>query len=69
MFTQSSNGDRGIDRDRLLKQMSDAKDSGDAGEIESALAQAKSWLSDNRVGDNTVRDAQFRLLKAYPRPR
>jgi hypothetical protein len=30
------------------------------------LNEAKSWLRDNRVGDNAVRDAQFRLLRAYP---
>lgn len=66
MSTQRSAGDRSIDRDRLLKRMFDARDSGDGKRVEGALAEAKRWLSDNRVGDNAVRDAQFRLLRAFP---
>ena len=54
------------DRDRLLKRMMDARDSGDGKEVEGALAEAKRWLSDGRVGDNAVRDAQFRLLRSFP---
>ena len=46
--------------------MFDARDSGDGKRVEGALAEAKRWLSDNRVGDNAVRDAQFRLLRAFP---
>lgn len=66
MSTQRNEIDRGIDRDRLLKRMSDAKDSGDSKKVEGVLAEAKHWLSDNHVGDNAVRDAQFRLLRAFP---
>lgn len=66
MSTQRNEIDRGIDRDRLLKRMSDAKDSGDSKKVKGALAEAKHWLSDNHVGDNAVRDAQFRLLRAFP---
>ena len=66
MFTQHSASDRSIDRNQLLKRMSDAKDSGDSKEVADALADAKSWLSDNHVGDNSVRDAQFKLLREFP---
>lgn len=69
MFTQRNGSDRSIDRDRLLRRMSDARDSGDSKEVEGALAEAKRWLSGNHVGDNAVRDAQFRLLRAFPPPR
>ena len=54
------------DRDRLLKRMTDAGKSGDGKEVKSALAEANRWLSDNRVGDNAVRNAQFRLLRSFP---
>jgi hypothetical protein len=54
------------DRDRLLKRMLDAKNSGDGREVKAVLAEANRWLSDNRVGDNAVRDAQFRLLRSFP---
>lgn len=54
------------DRDRLLKRMMDARKSGDAKEIEGVLAEANRWLSEGRVGDNAVRDAQFRLLRSFP---
>lgn len=66
MSTQCSGSARSIDRDRLLKRMFVARDSGDVKEIEGALAEAKHWLSDNHVGDNAVRDAQFRLLRSFP---
>ena len=66
MSTQCSGSDRSIDRGRLLKRMFIARDSGDVKEIEGVLAEAKRWLSDNHVGDNAVRDAQFRLLRAFP---
>ena len=66
MSKRRSGSNRSIERDRLLERMSDAKDSGDGKKVEGALAEAKRWLSDNRVGDNAVRDAQFRLLRAYP---
>ena len=69
MTTQRSESDRSIDRDRLLKRMFDARDSGDGKKVEDALAEAKHWLSGNHVGDNAVRDAQFRLLRAFPPPR
>jgi hypothetical protein len=66
MSTQCSGNARSIDRDRLLKRMFVARDSGDVKKIEDALAEAKHWLSDNHVGDNAVRDAQFRLLRSFP---
>ena len=66
MTTQRSESDRRIDRDRLLKRMFDARDSGDGKAVEGALAEAKRYLSDNHVGDNAVRDAQFRLLRSFP---
>lgn len=69
MTEQRNESDRSIDRDRLLKRMFDARESGDGKEVEGALADAKRWLSDNHVGDNAVRDAQFRLLRAFPPPR
>lgn len=69
MTTQRNESDRSIDRDRLLKRMFDARESGDGKEVEGALTDAKRWLSDNHVGDNAVRDAQFRLLRAFPPPR
>lgn len=69
MTTQRNESDRSIDRDRLLKRMFDARKSGDVKEVEGALTDAKRWLSDNHVGDNAVRDAQFRLLRAFPPPR
>ena len=66
MTTQRNESDRSIDRDRLLKRMSDARDSGDNKDVQGALADAKRWLSGNHVGDNAVRNAQFKLLRAYP---
>lgn len=66
MTTQRNGSDRSIDRDRLLKRMSDARDSGDSKDVQVALDEAKRWLSDNHVGDNAVRNAQFKLLRAYP---
>ena len=69
MTTQRNESDRSIDRGRLLKRMSDARESGNGKEVEGALAEAKHWLSGNHVGDNAVRDAQFRLLRAFPPPR
>lgn len=68
MFIQCGESDRSIDRDRLLKKMSDAGDSGDGKKVEDALAEAKLYLSDNHVGDNAVRNAQSRLLRSL-RPR
>ncbi|QIN80413.1 hypothetical protein GBA65_19970 [Rubrobacter marinus] len=66
MSTQHGENNRSIDRDRLLKRMSDARESGDGKQVQGALEEAKRWLSDNHVGDNSVRDAQFRLLRAFP---
>ncbi len=66
MSTQRSESDRSSDRDRLLKRMSDARASGDGKQVQGALDEAKRYLSDNHVGDNSVRDAQFRLLRAFP---
>jgi hypothetical protein len=66
MSTQRDVSGPNTDRDLLLKRMQDARDSGNSKEVEGVLNEAKSWLRDNRVGDNAVRDAQFRLLRAYP---
>ena len=66
MSTQRSGSNRSLDRDRLLKRMTDAGEGGNPKEVTKALTDAKTWLSDNHVGDNSVRKAQFRLLRAFP---
>ena len=66
MSTRFNEGDRSIDRDRLLKKMSDARDSGDGKKVGDALAEAKLYLSENHVGDNAIRNAQSRLLRSLP---
>lgn len=69
MFTTARDrGDRNIDRDRLLKQMKDAQDGGTKKDADEALTEAKRWLraNDDRVGNNAIRSAQFRLHKAFP---
>lgn len=66
MSTQRDISGGNTDRDRLLKRMTEARESGDGKEVRSVLAEANRWLSDNRVGDNAVRNAQFRLLRSFP---
>ncbi len=66
MYTQHRRSERDVSRDQLLKRMKDAGEGGNPKEVARALAEAKSWLSDNHVGDNGVRNAQFRLLRAFP---
>ncbi len=66
MSTQRDVSGPNTDRDLLLKRMQDARDSGNCKEVEGVLNEAKRYLRDNHVGDNAVRDAQFRLLRAYP---
>jgi hypothetical protein len=54
------------ERDRLLRHMDAAKARGDRQDINNALAEAKHWLKNNYVGDNSVRKAQVRLLGVFP---
>ena len=54
------------ERDRLLRRMDAAKARGDRQDINDALAEAKHWLKNNYVGDNSVRKAQVRLLGVFP---
>jgi hypothetical protein len=57
---------RKMNRDRLVRQMNVAKDSGNRREMDDALAEAKRWLRNNYAGDNPVREAQSQLLRAFP---
>ena len=66
MYTQHPRSERDLSRDQLLKRMSDAGEGGNPKEVTRALTDAKSWLSENHVGDNSVRKAQFRLLRSFP---
>lgn len=66
MYTQRRRSERDVSRDRLLKRMVDAGEGGNVKEVARALTEAKRWLSENHVGDNAVRNAQFRLLRAFP---
>ena len=54
------------ERERLLGRMDAAKATGDRQDINDALAEAKHWLKNNYVGDNSVRKAQVRLLGVFP---
>ena len=54
------------ERDRLLGRMDAAKATGDRQDINDALAEAKHWLRNNYVGDNSVQKAQVRLLGVFP---
>jgi hypothetical protein len=66
MDTNHGKNTRKTNRDRLVRQMNVAKDSGNRREVDDALAEAKRWLRNNYVGDNPVREAQSRLLRAFP---
>ena len=66
MDTNQGKNTRKINRDRLVRRMNAAKDSGNRQEAGDALAEAKRWLRSNYVGDNPVREAQSQLLRAFP---
>lgn len=55
-----------VEGEQLLARMKAAKESGDRQEVNERLAQAKRRLSNNYLGDNPIRDAQSRLLRAFP---
>jgi hypothetical protein len=55
-----------IEREQLLARMRAAKESGNRQEVDDCLAEAKRRLSNNYLGDNQIRDAQSRLLRAFP---
>jgi hypothetical protein len=55
-----------VEGEQLLARMKAAKESGDRQEVNECLAQAKRRLSNNYLGDNPIRDAQSRLLRAFP---
>ena len=67
MYTESGKGYSDKDivfaRRRLFERMMAAKNSGNSREVSDALAEAKTWLSYNHVGDNAIRDAQRQLLR------
>jgi len=66
MDTNHGKNTRKLNRDRLVRQMNVAKDSGNRQEVADALAEAKRWLRNNYVGDNPVREAQSQLLRVFP---
>ncbi len=66
MDTKRGKDTRKMNRDRLVRQMNAAKDSGNRQEVDDALAEAKHWLRNNYVGDNAIREAQSQSLRAFP---
>jgi hypothetical protein len=55
-----------VEGEQLLARMKAAKESGNGQEVNDCLAEAKRRLSNNYLGDNPIRDAQSRLLRAFP---
>jgi hypothetical protein len=55
-----------VEGKQLLSRMRAAKESGNRQEVNDCLAQAKRRLSNNYLGDNPIRDAQSKLLRAFP---
>jgi hypothetical protein len=55
-----------VEGKQLLSRMRAAKESGNRQEVNDCLAQAKRRLSNNYHGDNPIRDAQSKLLRAFP---
>jgi hypothetical protein len=55
-----------VEGKQLLARMRAAKESGNRQEVNDCLEQAKRRLSNNYLGDNPIRDAQSKLLRAFP---
>jgi hypothetical protein len=55
-----------VEGEQLLARMRAAKESGNRQEVNDCLEQAKRRLSNNYLGDNPIRDAQSKLLRAFP---